>query len=181
MTMNPLCSLEGIKKDYLTKEYEDVLPQVVSYAAGLPLALKVLSSLLCGRSKIEWTSTLARLEVFPEKAIQDTLKKSFNGLNDSEKEFFLHVACFYNNKQRDKVVRILDSCGFSGDDGLRLLEQKSLMSIFEGRIMMHKLLEQMGRDIVIQAHPDEPGKRSRLWHAEDVSDIDGRHGKYQDN
>ncbi|KAK1437928.1 hypothetical protein QVD17_03728 [Tagetes erecta] len=29
----------------------------------------------------------------------------------------------------------------------------------------------MGRDIVRQMHPDEPGKRIRLWHAEEVYDI----------
>ncbi|GLT72965.1 hypothetical protein SLA2020_448560 [Shorea laevis] len=33
---------------------------------------------------------------------------------------------------------------------------------------MHDLLQEMGREIVRQESPNEPGKRSRLWFHEDV-------------
>lgn len=164
--------MHAFKKDDLTKGYEDLLPRVIDYCAGLPLALKVISFLLFGKSKREWTDILARLEVFPEKEIQDTLKISFDGLDDDTKDIFLDVACFFKGRQKHKVVRILDSCGLSGDNGIRLLEQKSLICIdSNGCIDMHNLLEQMGRDIDRQMHPDAPMKRSRLWQADEISDI----------
>ncbi|PWA46010.1 TMV resistance protein N [Artemisia annua] len=158
--------MHAFKKDDLTKGYEDLLPRVIDYAAGLPLALKVISFLLFGKSKKEWTDILARLKVYPEKEIQDTLKISFDGLDDDTKDVFLDVACFFNGMQKHKVVRIL------GDNGIRLLEQKSLLCIeSNGCIYMHHLLEQVGRDIVRQMHPDAPMKRSRLWLADEISDI----------
>ncbi|MFS8031227.1 putative P-loop containing nucleoside triphosphate hydrolase, leucine-rich repeat domain superfamily [Helianthus anomalus] len=159
----------AFKKDDYTKAYEDLFPQVVSYAAGLPLALKVLSSLICGRSKKEWTSTLARLQVYPEKEIQETLKKSYDSLDAAEKEVFLDIACFFIDKKKDYAVNVLNSCGFPVEKLLQSLEQKSLLSISKGEIKMHKLIVQMGRDSAM--HSDEPGKRSRLWHAEEVYDI----------
>ena len=36
---------------------------------------------------------------------------------------------------------------------------------------MHDLLQEMGRDIVYQESPTEPGKRSKLWLFEDVDDV----------
>ncbi|GKD83978.1 TMV resistance protein N, partial [Tanacetum coccineum] len=111
-------------------------------------------------------------KVFPEKEIEDTLKISFDGLDDDTKDIFLDVACLFNGMQKDKVVRILDSCELSGDNGIRLLEQKSLICIdSNGCIYMHNLLEQMGKDIDRQMYPDEPMKRSRLWQADEISDI----------
>ncbi|XP_076933589.1 disease resistance protein RPV1-like [Bidens hawaiensis] len=160
----------AFKMDDSTMAYDDLLPQVVSYAAGLPLALKVLSSLLCGRSKKEWTSALARLQVCPKKTIHDTHKLSYDGLDAAEKELFLHIVYFFNDTEKDYAVNILNSCGFSGEVGIRIPEQKSLVHILKGRIKMHKLIQQMGRDIVRKMHPDEPAKRSQLWLAQEVFD-----------
>nr|XP_028945417.1 disease resistance protein RPS6-like isoform X2 [Malus domestica] len=36
---------------------------------------------------------------------------------------------------------------------------------------MHDLLEKMGKHIVYEESPNEPGKRSRLWHHKDVCDV----------
>jgi hypothetical protein len=36
---------------------------------------------------------------------------------------------------------------------------------------MHDLLQEMGREIVRQESPKEPGKRSRLWFHEDVRHV----------
>lgn len=36
---------------------------------------------------------------------------------------------------------------------------------------MHDLMEEMGKEIIRQESPGEPGKRSRLWFHEDVYDV----------
>ena len=52
----------------------------MNYVAGLPLALEVLGSFLFGKSTVEWTIALERLQEFPNEAILEVLKISFNGL-----------------------------------------------------------------------------------------------------
>jgi hypothetical protein len=36
---------------------------------------------------------------------------------------------------------------------------------------MHDLLQEMGRNIVFQESPNDPGRRSRLWFKEDVDRV----------
>ena len=38
-------------------------------------------------------------------------------------------------------------------------------------VWMHDLLEKMGRNIVFQECPDDPGKYSRLWDYEDINEV----------
>ena len=46
---------------------------------------------------------------------------------------------------------------------------KSLITIGnDRRLVMHDLLQDMGREIIRQESHKEPGKRSRLWFHEDV-------------
>ncbi|XP_019152026.1 PREDICTED: TMV resistance protein N-like isoform X2 [Ipomoea nil] len=58
-----------------TKEFEVLEAQVVHYAGGLPLALKVFGSLLYGRDIDEWRSEVARLKEIPEDEILEKLKE----------------------------------------------------------------------------------------------------------
>ena len=39
------------------------------------------------------------------------------------------------------------------------------------RLLMHDLLQQMGREIIRRESPGMPGERSRLWCYEDVLDV----------
>ncbi|PRQ36225.1 hypothetical protein RchiOBHm_Chr4g0389091 [Rosa chinensis] len=53
--------------------------------------------------------------------------------------------------------------------GIAQLQEKALIRIDkDDEIWMHDLIEEMGKDIVYQESPDEPGKRSRVWSEEDV-------------
>ncbi|GKD18563.1 Toll/interleukin-1 receptor domain-containing protein, partial [Tanacetum coccineum] len=62
------------------KDYEKLALQVVSYADGLPLALKVLSSFLSDKDAKEWMSTMQRLRDIPQSKIVDLnlLRKSYS-------------------------------------------------------------------------------------------------------
>jgi hypothetical protein len=83
----------------------------------------------------------------------------------------LHV--FFKGEEVGYVNKILDECGFFPDYGLKVLVDKSLISIdeVEGLISMHDLLQEVAREIVRQETPKEPGERSRLWFHKDVCDV----------
>ncbi|KAF8014121.1 hypothetical protein BT93_H0075 [Corymbia citriodora subsp. variegata] len=55
-----------------------------------------------------------------------------------------------------------------GNGGLQILSQKSLIYMDSNKIWMHDLLQEMGREIVRQESPENPGGRSRLWHHKDI-------------
>ncbi|ESR54914.1 hypothetical protein CICLE_v10023686mg, partial [Citrus x clementina] len=154
------------------EEYVHLSQLVVKYASGLPLALKVLGSFLFSRPVDEWTSTLERLKREPENEILDILQISFEGLKEAEKEIFLDVACFFKGEKRDRVSKILDSCGFEPVIGIGVLIEKSLLTVCEdNKLWMHDLLQEMGRQIVRRQSPEEPGKRSRLWEEADICHV----------
>ncbi|KAI6690315.1 hypothetical protein NL676_027143 [Syzygium grande] len=148
--------------------YENLLYMLINYAKGLPLALIVLGSLLRGRNISEWKSTLDKLKRIPNEEIFNTLKISFDGLEEQEKSIFLDIACFLRGKSKDYIMDFLDACGFDSVIGIQILIERSLVSIEYGVIQMHDLLQQMGWEIVRQESIREPGQRSRLWSTDGV-------------
>ncbi|XP_050385751.1 TMV resistance protein N-like [Argentina anserina] len=85
----------AFKKGYPVQSYRDLCNHVVNYVKGLPLALKVLGRFLYGRDRSAWESTLAKLSEVCNAEIFETLKISYDGLDDDEKKMFLDIACFY--------------------------------------------------------------------------------------
>ncbi|AES76839.1 putative winged helix-turn-helix DNA-binding domain, toll-like receptor [Medicago truncatula] len=155
----------------IMSNYQNLVDQILHYAKGLPLAIKVLGSFLFGRNVTEWKSALTRLRQSPVKDVMDVLQLSFDGLNETEKDIFLHIACFFNNDSEEDVKNILNCCGFHADIGLRVLIDKSLVSISYSIINMHSLLEELGRKIVQNSSSKEPRKWSRLWSTEQLYDV----------
>jgi hypothetical protein len=145
--------------------------KVLDYAKGLPLALKVLGSLLYGRTKEAWESELQKLKKLPNLKIFRLLKLSYDGLEDDQKDIFLDIACFYRGEPEKVVKQKLDWCGFSARIGMDVLEDKCLISISEGRVWMHNLIQEMGYEIVRLQDVNDPGKRSRLWKYDDIYDV----------
>ncbi|KAL7587243.1 hypothetical protein Lser_V15G37377 [Lactuca serriola] len=155
------------------EEYEQLSRDVVSYAGGLPLALRVLGRFLCDKEMDEWRSALARLKEIPDANILEKLKISFDGLTLLEKELFLDIACFFRGEpNNEEVMMVLDACGYYPVIGIKVLVQKALVTISEyGAFDMHDLVEEMAHYIVRGKHPKNPEKHSRVWKEEDVATI----------
>ena len=84
----------------------------------------------------------------------------------------MHIACFFNHQDKDEVVEMLDILGLYPGIGLKELIDNSLLKIMDNDIVwMHDLLEEMGRKIVFQECPDNPGKHSRLWVYKDIDKV----------
>lgn len=161
----------AFKRSIPSKEFEEASQQVVHYATGLPLTIKVLGSFLCGRSLAEWTSTLNKLKKIPEKETMEILKISYDSLDTEYQEAFLHIACFFRGWEKDTVFQILESCEFYPHIVVRVLEQKSLITISNERLWMHDLIQEMGKDIVRRMQPSELGRRTRLWEPREIADV----------
>ena len=116
----------------------------------------------------EWKSELDRLKKNPDRRIFDVLQKSFDRLQEIEKEIFLNIVCFFNYKNQESVIKILDCLDLYPKIGLRVLIDKSLIKLYYQQLWMSNLIQEMGWDIVRQEAPKEPGKRNRLWFYKDI-------------
>ncbi|PRQ59651.1 putative winged helix-turn-helix DNA-binding domain, leucine-rich repeat domain, L [Rosa chinensis] len=155
-----------------TREYDPLSRRAVEYAQGLPLALKVLGASLDGKSIREWEDELEKIKEIPHKEILGVLRTSFDGLDPSQQEIFLDIACFFRGMDEGYVIKILENCGFYPHSGLQVLRDRALLTISYGnRLEMHDLIQDMGWQIVRQQSIKEPGKRSRLWTYEDVDRV----------
>ncbi|KAL8227922.1 hypothetical protein R6Q57_015506 [Mikania cordata] len=170
-----LFSKHAFGRDVPTESYEMQSQEVVCYAAGLPLTIKVLGSFLCGKNKLDWMDVLERLKTIPLKETLEKLELSYTSLEDDYKEIFLDVTCFLKGWEKNKAIKLLESCGFHARTALKVLEQKSLImttKAFDAEFIdIHNHIEEMGRNIVRRLHPDEPNTHSRLWVQEEIEDV----------
>ncbi|KAF5468062.1 hypothetical protein F2P56_012244 [Juglans regia] len=163
-----LFSWKAFKKELPPEDFVGLSKQIIHYAKGHPLALKVLGSFLFEREVDFWESAVSRLKANPDGKIMDTLKISFDGLEEKERNLFLDIACFYKGEDRYHVKSILERFDYDPNIGIDVLISKSLITESGTKLWMHDLLEDMGREIVRLESPEDPGRRSRLWHDEDI-------------
>eukprot|EP00261_Vitis_vinifera_P017186 XP_010646758.1 PREDICTED: disease resistance protein RML1A-like [Vitis vinifera] len=88
-----LFSLWAFKADLPRDGFWDLSGRALNYCDGLPLAVKVVGSLLYGRRKLEWENTLLKLQTVGERNVQKVLRLSYDRLDHTEKDLFLDIAC----------------------------------------------------------------------------------------
>nr|GEU83368.1 Toll/interleukin-1 receptor (TIR) domain-containing protein [Tanacetum cinerariifolium] len=123
-----LFSRYAFGRELPTQGYKELSKKVVSYASGLPLTIKVMGSFLCGKDRVEWVDAIERLEKIPLKETMEKLELSYIGLEDDYKEIFLDIACILKGEGREYAIRVLECCGFHARNGLKVLEQRSLIT-----------------------------------------------------
>ncbi|XP_031122501.1 uncharacterized protein LOC116025419 [Ipomoea triloba] len=148
-------------------DFEELCGSIARSCKGLPLALKVLGTSLCGLDVAVWESTLKDLKDKADNNIYETLKISYNRLDSKNKKIFLHIACFFRHKKEENVKDVLKSCDLQPDSAMRDLTEKSLISVTDyGTVEMHDLIQEMGWHIAREEKP-----RSRVWQLRDVDDM----------
>ncbi|KAM5552847.1 disease resistance protein RPV1-like [Rosa sericea] len=167
-----LFSLNAFKRNGPPGDYLSLAQRAVRYAQGLPLGLIVLGSHLFRRSREEWEATLDSCKEDPHIEIRDVLKISYDALGVDLKGYFLDIACFFKGESVDRVKPILEACyDLKPVTGIAQLQEKALIKINRDKIWMHDLIEEMGKDIVYQESPGEPGERSRVMSSKDVDHV----------
>ncbi|KAG5071136.1 hypothetical protein JHK86_006347 [Glycine max] len=165
--------LHAFNQKHFDMEYYKLSKRVVCYAKGIPLVLKVLGGLLCGKDKEVWESQLDKLKNMPNTDVYNAMRLSYDDLDRKEQKIFLDLACFFigldvkvdlikvllKDNERDNSVVV----------GLERLKDKSLITISKYNIVyMHDIIQEMGWEIVRQESIEDPGSRSRLWDADDI-------------
>ncbi|KAM7473452.1 hypothetical protein LguiB_020695 [Lonicera macranthoides] len=155
------------------EDFKELSAQIIKYSGRLPLALKVLGATLRNRNLDFWKAWLKKLrKVGLEGSIFQKLKIGFDDLEESVKNTFLDIACFFRGwVKEDVATRILDSFDFCPDYSIPILVDKSLIHRSNGWVCMHHLIREMGRHIVRHNFPQEPGKYSRLWDTSDIEHV----------
>jgi hypothetical protein len=145
-----LFSWHAFTKDKPDDNYVELTKHAIHLAGGLPLSLVVLGSSLCGRSVAEWRRLLGLYKRIPD--------------------CFLHFGRFFKEEDaKYAIIKIHDECDFSSNIAIKMLMDKSVITIDErSTLMMHEFLQEMDREIVQQESPQEPADRhSRVWFHED--------------
>ncbi|XP_010532223.2 PREDICTED: disease resistance protein RML1B-like isoform X1 [Tarenaya hassleriana] len=149
--------------------FKDLAIEVAKIGGNLPLGLRVLGSSLCGKSIDEWKQTMSRLRTSLDGRIERILRTAYNDLHEKDKAIFLHIACMFNGEKKDLIVHLLDKSRLEVSLGLLNLEKKSLIDISTDKcIVMHHLLQQMGRKVVSSK---KLKKRQFLLKAEEILDV----------
>ena len=162
-----LFCLKAFKNENPKEGYKQLSQDIVHYVGGLPLGLVTLGSSLFDKKMEEWQSALDNFKQIPLGKIFHILKVSYDGLEEMWKEIFLDIACFFRGKLKDQVIEILKYWGFDPIFSIRVLMERSLITIENKRLWMHDLLQEMGREIVLLESRKEPEKRSKLWFYKD--------------
>ncbi|CAN1270491.1 Disease resistance protein L6 [Linum perenne] len=159
-----LFSKHAFGVDYPPEDYANLSEEFVQVAAGLPLALKVIGSLLFHTNKRFWEAKLIELKEIPPAKVQERLKISYNELTYNEKQIFLDVACLFIGVDKELPFHMWNDCNFYPESGLRTLVQRCLLRLNENKeFWMHDHVRDLGRAIVREESIQKPYKRSRVW------------------
>ncbi|KAF3507335.1 hypothetical protein F2Q69_00009318 [Brassica cretica] len=152
--------------------FGDLACKVTDLAGKLPLCLSVMGSHFKGLTTKEWEQELTRLRTRLDGETESILKFSYDALCDEDQALFLHIACFFNGERIDKVEEFLAEKFVAVKSRLRVLAEKSLISVdSKGYIRMHDLLARLGREVVRKQSPNEPGQRQFLVDDGDIRQV----------
>ncbi|XP_050131204.1 disease resistance protein RPV1-like isoform X19 [Malus sylvestris] len=156
-------------------DYLSLARRAIAYAQGLPLALNIIGSHLRNKCIDRWQAILDGYDSYdgePYTIIEKILRKTYDAWDYGLQQVFLDIACFFNGENKDYVLQILGSSTLNvRQDCIKVLIEKAIITIEDDQILMHDLLQKMGKQIVYEESPTEPGKRSRLWFHEDVCHV----------
>ncbi|KAK4732844.1 hypothetical protein R3W88_025832 [Solanum pinnatisectum] len=152
------------------QEYVELTQDIIKYSGGLPLALVTLGSHLQVRSVKEWRYEFKKLKAIPHGDIQKILKISFDGLDVNTQSVFLDIACAFHGCYEAEVIETLNACGFYSESAISTLVQRNLLQRDWPSLVMHHLVQEMGREIV-RMESQDPGKRSRLFNPQEAIDV----------
>ncbi|CAN1831705.1 Disease resistance protein L6 [Linum perenne] len=164
-----LFSKHAFGEGYPPEDYSTLSEEFVQVAAGLPLALKVIGSLLFHTNKRFWEAKLIELKEIPPTKVQERLKISYNELTYNEKQIFLDVACLFIGADTEMPFCMWSDCDFYPESTLRTLAQRCFLRMSENKeFWMHDHVRDLGRAIVREENNQNPCKRSRVWSNRDA-------------
>lgn len=145
--------------------YKEVSEKLVKYCEGHPMALKVLGRNLHNRDVTYWDGYIDRLKKENNSPINNVLRMSFDSLpSENDKQLLKHIACIFVGMDKDVAITILEACDIETRTGITNLIDRCFLSIgWYNKLIMHQLVQEMGRFVVREESFHKPWERSRLW------------------
>ncbi|KAI6680454.1 hypothetical protein NL676_034335, partial [Syzygium grande] len=166
-----LFSKHAFEMDSPPQDYYHISRNIIYKVGGLPLALEVIGSSLCGKSKPHWKATLKKLHLVPNQDVYHKLMISFDMLEDEQKEIFLDIACYFIGEERIHPHYMWKALDFFPKIEIPVLSRMSLIKVDgNDKLSMHDLLRDLGREIVRKEHKFLE-ERSRLWSPKDALNV----------
>jgi hypothetical protein len=170
-SMHAFCTTNQPSLPYL----KYVVQEIVKVCDGLPLSLEVMGRSLNGEKRLRiWERRLQRLlrarhDHNGDVRIWNTLRISFDELDEREKNMFMDISCFFCKDSsigglpftQERMLRCFDDDGDKDiiEQTFEKLRDKSLLKVDENGVLdMHDQLRDMGRMI---AEKEYHG--SRIW------------------
>ncbi|XP_010052395.2 disease resistance protein RPV1 [Eucalyptus grandis] len=152
------------------EDYPKLSKEIISTAGGLPVAIEVIGSFLYRKNKNIWIETLQKFgarNIYLDIAYSAFIT-SYEALDEGARNIFLDIACFLEGKDRRMPLYMWEDSGFYPRSGIESLLLASLVKIGENNeLLVNDPLRDLGRVIVGEEDPTNPGKRSRLWNHEE--------------
>ncbi|CAI0394246.1 unnamed protein product [Linum tenue] len=164
-----LFSRHAFGSDYPPTGYMDLSQDFVEVAAGLPLAIKAIGSVVFRKDKKFWVAKLKMFREIPDEQVQKRLKIVYEELSLDEKHIFLDIACYFIGEPTDRPSFLWDDSNLHPLVSIDTLCLKAFIKINErNELWMHDQYKLLGRDIVREEDIVNPWKRSRMWSNKDV-------------
>ncbi|GKA86653.1 NB-ARC domains-containing protein [Tanacetum coccineum] len=173
-----LFSLYAFEEKHPSTGFQELAEKVVKYVQGHPLARDGKSTRnRWGKPKpepktvSEWVSELERLRGHPNEEIHRVLRLSYDGLNLQQQNILLDIACLFIGEKSDFVASILNGCNFFAETNMRVVVDKSLITISSNMsLQMHDLIQAMAKEII---HEESimTGKQRKLWNSSLVYNV----------
>ncbi|CAK7331756.1 unnamed protein product [Dovyalis caffra] len=141
---------------------------VVHHAKGNPLVLSSLGYHLHRKDIRVWEDKLAKLKHDLDKDILEVFTMNYDDLEDTEKNAFLDIACFFGRCNKDLFQQTLYLRCFYAKWAISRLIDRCFINISNKDIRVHELLQKVGRGIVCNESFDDPWKRTRLWDPDEI-------------
>ncbi|AEE78806.1 disease resistance-like protein [Arabidopsis thaliana] len=144
-------------KEIIHESLQKLSKKVIDYANGNPLAL-IFFGCMSRKNPKPIEIAFPKVKKYLAHEIHDAVKSTYDSLSSNEKNIFLDIACLFRGENVDCVIHLLEGCGFFPRVEINVLVEKCLVSMAEGRVVMHNLIQSIGRKII-----NGGKRRSRLW------------------
>ncbi|KAI3741465.1 hypothetical protein L1987_59139 [Smallanthus sonchifolius] len=91
-----------------THGYEKLSDDIVKFAGGLPIALTVYGSLLCGKEEKYWIEILKKVQEYPHKEVLGRLEVGYAKLDRDQQHTFMYITCFLKGRDIDLESRTIE-------------------------------------------------------------------------
>ncbi|KAG2302902.1 hypothetical protein Bca52824_031553 [Brassica carinata] len=134
--------------------FETLVKRTIELCGNLPFGLHVMGSILRGKKEDDWESILCRLENSNIPKIDAVLRVGYDNLHENDQILFHLIAVFFNYGNDGHLKTMLVDSNLDVRLGLKTLAYKSLIKISsQGEIVMHKLLQLVGRQAIQRQEP----------------------------